>query len=184
MTDKRKVSTDALETLEAGQDVGIDGTSKNPIGIVDPFINRIDEGCGNRIFVGERFWLVIYPRKINSLRHVWTHPDIPDDDIKENPVNKKSEIEKSKEWVNEWIESMLNSYDSYGYYAEDDYKEKITYETIMKGAKDYLKTEDYMCEGPFFEDYIVPDEFWIHFEIITGNSIPTEKKRSFFTCSC
>src|SRR5258708_2744536 len=81
-TDKRTVSTDALETLgtiigttekrdaihlavnptqakqmlRPGQDVGIDGTTNNPVGIVDPFLKR-------PIKEGEWFWLVVYPRQ-------------------------------------------------------------------------------------------------------------------------
>ena len=104
--DKRSVSTDALETLgtaplaetEArdaihlavepviageklfpGQDIGLMHTpqgycavtraDKN-LGIVDPFLK-------NPVMPGERFWLVVYPRQIRSLRHVWEHPDFP-----------------------------------------------------------------------------------------------------------
>lgn len=100
--DKRTVSTDALETLgtiisenekrdaihlavlpvaamhkmHAGDHVGlVDGGASSrattPIGIVDPFLQ-------NAVQEGDMFWLVIYPRKINSLRHVWTHPDVDD----------------------------------------------------------------------------------------------------------
>jgi hypothetical protein len=95
--EKRTVSTDALETLgtlitpaekrdaihlavnptkakqnlRPGQDVGIDGTINNPVGIVDPFLKR-------PVKEGEWFWLVVYPRQINSLRHVWTHPAFPE----------------------------------------------------------------------------------------------------------
>jgi hypothetical protein len=100
--DKRIVSTDALETLgtiitedekrdaihlavlpvvathtlRAGDHVGlVDGRAsrcaQNLIGIVDPFLQ-------SNVQEGDVFWLVIYPRKINSLRHVWTHPDVDD----------------------------------------------------------------------------------------------------------
>ena len=99
--DKRKVSTDALETLGniigpnekrdaihlavepviaqeilyPGQNVGADGTTNNPVGIVDPFLKV------SKVYPGQRFWLVIYPRQINSLRHVWSHPAFPDEEV-------------------------------------------------------------------------------------------------------
>lgn len=99
--DKRTVATDALETLgmihfksegrdaihlavepveagedlEPGQDIGLELDGKayagqRPVGIVDPFLPRT-------VRKGERFWLVVYPRMITSLRHVWDHPAFP-----------------------------------------------------------------------------------------------------------
>src|ERR1041385_3217026 len=98
MTDKRSVFTDALETLgtiidenqkrdaihlavepmvakeylKPGEHVTADGVScipyrKHSVGIVDPFLEKT-------VQPGERFWLVLYPRTIKSLRHVWEHP--------------------------------------------------------------------------------------------------------------
>lgn len=97
--DKRKVSTDALETIGniiderekrdaihlavepvcakvkvfPGQDVQADGTpGPDAIGIVDPFLK-------GPVQPGQYFWLVVYPRMIHSLRHVWTHPSFVDE---------------------------------------------------------------------------------------------------------
>lgn len=49
---------------------GIERPVVKALGIVDPFIKgSVEEG--------ESFWLVVYPRQIKSLRHVWEHPDFP-----------------------------------------------------------------------------------------------------------
>lgn len=102
--DNRSVSTDALETLgmvhfrkeyrdaihlaaepiEAGADmeratrvyIGNDGkaypTLNGGLGIVDPFLPN------GGVKEGEKFWLIVNPRQITSLRHVWSHPDFPE----------------------------------------------------------------------------------------------------------
>ena len=48
-----------------------DKTGKVPYhGIVDPFLSAA-------VKPGERFWFVMRPRLVQSLRHVWEHPDFP-----------------------------------------------------------------------------------------------------------
>jgi len=100
--DKRSVSTDALDTLgtihmkeekrdaihlavepvmagedlRAGQDIIVKDGVAYPtppgegLGIVDPFLRF-------GALKGERFWFVMYPRQVHSLRHVWEHPAFP-----------------------------------------------------------------------------------------------------------
>lgn len=104
--DKRSVATDALEILGSlitdkrvgrdaihlacepvvtgepvtpGMDVGrlpngTFGPSGLPhLGIVDPFLPK-----NKAIPVGSELLLVVYPRQITSLRHVWSHPNFPE----------------------------------------------------------------------------------------------------------
>jgi hypothetical protein len=67
----------ANHKLYPGQDVGIDtqgfanASNVKLLGIVDPFLKA-------PVMPGERFWLIVYPRQISTLRHIWSHPDFPE----------------------------------------------------------------------------------------------------------
>lgn len=107
MSEKRSVTTDALftlgtiigegagrdaihlavepviaaETLRPGQDIGLQEDGKaagwvaKHVGIVDPFLKDM-------VMPGQKFWLIVYPRQITSLRHVWEHPSFPEEPSK------------------------------------------------------------------------------------------------------
>lgn len=189
--DKRSVATDALETLgtvigdgeardaihlavepviasttlKPGQDIGIvvdqGKTYATPdakhLGIVDPFLTA-------DVNPGEQFWLVVYPRQIKSLRHVWEHPDFP---ASQDVVLAEEQYSDAEKWIRRFAE--ING---------------LTYHDLMEGAKDWLNYGDYLNRGGLLEGTYVPDEFWDHYEELTGLIIDSKDKGSFFTCSC
>jgi hypothetical protein len=199
MSDKRSVSTDALATLGTiidetagrdaihlavepvvaahklipGQDVGLDEhgeasvLAEKTLGIVDPFLTT-------NVEKGQMFWLIVYPRQITSLRHVWSHPDFSD-----NPKTIGEKV-TSEKWVRDWIERT------------DD---APTYEDLISLAKTGCgieQDEDYGNRWQMDSDYllsrgrdacgVIEPALWDHLEVITGAKI-TERP-GYFSCSC
>ena len=196
--DKRTVSTDALETLGTiinekagrdaihlavepviaavklypGQDVGLvkgqASPCENMLSIVDPFLKA-------PVQPGERFWLVVYPRQITSLRHVWAHPAFPEAiSIAVEPSTK----EASEKWLRD--------------YCKND-SEAPGYETLialacgqMDGDRDYGWSHqgEYLLSRGADAHGDIPAELWDHVENVIGKKIPSEKRASHFSCSC
>ena len=193
-SDKRTVSTDALETLgmihtreekrdaihlavipatagcrlEAGAHIGLqDGKAFHSsvcdvaLGIVDPFLPRA-------VQAGERFWLVIYPRVITSLRHVWTHPELDDEVAK--PLVSPQTIEDLRQLESrQWLERRA---DSLG----------ISYEEILAAGTD----RDYPgCFGNDIDgEREIEPEFWEHIQRVTGDVAPANIRPGYFRCAC
>lgn len=189
-SDKRTVTTDALETLgmiitanekrdaihlavenaiaahllRAGEHVGfVDGgvgVCANPVGIVDPFLTV-------PVTKGSRFWLVVYPRQITSLRHVWTHPAFPEvaEELTATPSRAASE---------KWLRDFISGADC------PDYETVIAKAINNSDAWDsqYLHFSGSDAHGE------IPPAFWTHVEIVTGKAIPQEKRAEYFSCSC
>lgn len=192
--DKRKVSTDALETLGTiitpdekrdaihlavipiqapypvlpGQHVNSLGRIVGPysseaVGIVDPFVTR-------EIEKGEWFWLVIYPRKITSLRHVWSHPAFPEESEASKPIQTAENIEKER--AKAWLEDHARDLG-------------LSYDRLLQLAEEYGLHGDYFVEhgSERMRDNFEPVEFWRNWTIVTGR-IPPDPEAQFFSCSC
>lgn len=191
--DKRKVSTDALETLgtligqgekrdaihlavlpaiagkrlKPGQSISyVDGVAvadASGIGIVDPFLSK-------PVMPKETFWMVIKPRLITSLRHVWTHPVLPDESQTTTVDNLSCAISE-KDVAFAELERIADEVDCEVY-------------QLIEGAASYIRYGDYLCEGGRWEGTYLPDEFWPAYEKYTGKKVAEDDRGSFFSCSC
>jgi len=145
----------AAENLKPGQHVGKDGTTKNPIGVVDPFLRR-------SVYEGERFWLFLYPNTITSLRHEWAHPAFQDH------ISEKSE---SEIYLRAFADRLFSYY---GTYSENGSRFELL---LAQAANGFFGTD--INYGP---DCTPTDEFWNHFERYTGRKVV--ERHSYFRCAC
>lgn len=119
-------------------------------------VGVVDPFLTHPVEVGDQFWLWLYPQTITALRHSWTHPAFG-----------APEMGGSKAWMEQWA-------NAYGFTADK----------AIQRARGWLEYGDYWVEGGTFEGERIPPEFWTHFEAITGERVPDDKRESFVSCSC
>jgi hypothetical protein len=119
------------------------------LGIVDPFLKA-------PVQPGERFWLVVYPRQITSLRHVWSHPAFPDASV--SPESKG----KSEAWLRQFLSDGNPGY-----------------EEVMELARDGADVTSYGHDIDYKE---IPNEFYDHLEVLTGRKFV--ERPDWFRCAC
>lgn len=195
--DKRVVTTDALETLgtihtktehrdaihlavepvTAGQDLDPgdhidvrDGIASyaavgKGLGIVDPFLHRGPKK-------GQKFWFVMYPGRVHSLRHVWTHPAFPDVDgvvTEQTPTAKaaKKALDRAKAVIQEHADEL-----------------ELDYEEMLDKARQWIAHGDYYTGGSEAEGHHIDEDFWQAWELVTGEEVPEDKRYNFISCSC
>jgi hypothetical protein len=201
MTDKRNVFTDALETLGTiiddtqkrdaihlavepvvaketvwpGQHVTVEGIGshngkKGTIGIVDPFLTEM-------VRPGQRFWLILYPRTIKSLRHVWEHPAFPPSELQAISESTKSlsDVEKSKKWIENYVEEIKK------WGGGEDIHD---YDDLMNAANKWLASNNDWWLNFSVDNESLDENFWYHYEIVTGKKVEDGKKQNFFSCAC
>lgn len=155
------VAVTSDERLFAGMHVGLVAPTKvslvapELVGIVDPFLT--DGTYPNR-----RFWLVLYPRTITSLRHVWTHPSFPEG------VLVVDEREVSRLWLEAFAERLF-PYEP---------KSGTKFTNLISGAE----YEGFRSDIKYDDDLKPGPEFWSHYERYTGRT--ATNRPTYFRCAC
>jgi hypothetical protein len=203
--DKRTVATDALATLgtiiddkqkrdaiHLAVEPVIAGTTLRPgqrvkvvngvawpeelegdLGIVDPFI----EGF---VGSGQRFWFIMYPRMVHSLRHVWTHPAFPDEIGTPAPAPEPSKA-VSEAWLRDYAD-RVNPYLAIGGYSNKHDDKDMAYKTLMSDIRRGELTYhgiDMHSQG----DLIDADNLQYHASVVLGRQVKWDEFE-YFSCTC
>lgn len=164
----------AVGKLYPGMDIGLiddsihAGACTKPIGIVDPFLKAI-------VMPGEWFYMFLYPLTVTGMRHEWMHPafaDNPATPIGETLVNalaSEGTAVASIAWMKDFAEAV-----------------GLSYMEALQAGKDMADNPNYsFCFGDDTNSEIANeknDDFWIHFENITGRKRPTH--HTYWRCAC
>lgn len=164
----------AAHPLRPGDHVGFIeggvGICEKPVGIVDPFLK-------SPVLKGQWFWLVVYPRQITSLRHVWTHPEFRNAVPSAHPVQNPTSKENSEGWLRRFCtESDCPKYERV--------MELIEKGTISGEYGDSYMDEEFLHFNGSDAHGAIPPEFWEHVEVVTGKKIPADGRPKYFSCSC
>lgn len=134
------------------------------IGIVDPFLKH-------PVMEGQWCWVLLYPRQITSLRHVWEHPAFPAAQETETVITGHQLTDTESKAISEqWLRDFCATADVPGFH-----------ETI--GAALTQQENDYVHFSGVDAHGDIPDEFWHHLAIYTGEAIVSNPAKHF-SCSC
>ena len=178
---------EAGERLLPGQHIGIQegkaykaSVDNKALGIVDPFLPQ-------GVQKGQRFWLVVYPREITSLRHVWTHDSFPEsgeilpepsaEGMRKAHMLVGDDLGKAYKLLENWVINHNNIIDDYSNASN------ITFEELMECMSNWAQgEEDSWYNGEMFEGSHISEEMWDAWETITNNK--AKYRKSWFSCSC
>ena len=160
------------------------------VGIVDPFLTV-------SVKEGQRFLLVVYPRKITSLRHVWSHPAFPEEHHpafhQEAVESELTEVDKENARIvagrlmgmgEKWLRDFCEQGDCPSYEAIMEAIKNGGSSTTMEDGDYYGVTinKDYISVNGSDAHGNIPPEFWEHVEAVTGKK--QVDRPTYFSCSC
>lgn len=156
----------AKEPLDPSERVGYrDGyadKSYEHIGIVDPFLDEM-------VWTGEKFWILLFPRTITGLRHLWTHPNPYLQDLGNTDVSAK---EKAKAYLYEVANETIG----------------ITLDEFLAGLDGWVQSGTVPC---IFGDEpntrsVLPDldKLWEAYRVYKDFDGEIKDEEVYWSCSC
>lgn len=148
------------------------GPDDDGVGIVDPFITD------RYVPAGDWFWLIVYPRQISSLRHVWEHPAFPASELIDLDATDRDARAiaadnslRAKDASERWLRWFCS--EAVGHINFDT----VIAKAIASKNEGYLTMPD-DASGP------IPREFWHHLGIYTDDSFDPDLQAEYFSCYC
>ena len=148
----------AAVRLSPGEHVGL--TEKNGDQVARPSemgpniepIGIVDPFLDRDVFPGQRLWLMLYPNTVMSLRHEWVHPAFGGDSVR-------------------WLEDIADECN-------------FDYADILHIGHEFIRNGHYTLPSDNAKDVLNSnnEEFWHHFEVVTGKRIKNED--TTFNCAC
>jgi hypothetical protein len=141
----------------AASGLAIPGPRGECVGIVDPFLRQ-------HVLVGERFWLMLYPGTITSLRHAWSHPALPEE---------TGAVGGDKAASEAWL---LRFCEEHGLQYNDVLEEFPKGGCVSSGTRELYIQDTEKAQW---------SDLWIHLEVATGKPIPQSvRNEAGFRCAC
>lgn len=147
----------ARVSMQPGQRVDVAGDEAFPTD--GRGVGIVDPFLGGAVPTGARCFIFLHPNTVTGMRHQWAHPAFANNDDERKTA--------AQGWMDQYAES-LGSHSS----------------ELIERAQDYLKHGEYWSEGARFDGEYLPDDFWKHYQTITGETVSENAQSSFFSCSC
>lgn len=146
-----------------------DGKPHSAVGVIDPFLR-------GPVYPDQRCWLFLFPNTVTGMRHEWQHPAF----VEFQPS--VPGVEASRKWMEEFA---ANHYYYPNYYQEGEEKRRYTADELIQAGKEYLESDwKHVQKGSeSLRDDTNAEEFWKHFQVITGIQVPADTDQPF-CCTC
>jgi hypothetical protein len=139
---------------------GLVGDCDKPIGIADPFLKRA-------IKKGERFYLFLFPNTVTGMRHEWQHPAFT------TAMQASDKAADARRWIEQLAENIGDPFDTFDLLMAH-------VQNCIDGGSHFTEHGHESMRSIWYEN---EEQFWKHFETLTGNKKP-HKYMSVFCCSC